>query len=132
MKAAFPGAGKAAIINLKIKGKVTKAKIIVNKTFVKKRKASQKSHTRVRGVEDEMIEIEPGEEYVVLQDGPLMLTFDVEEEPITIESLTLNDPDPNDLDLNGDVDAADLVKAISEGKTQAEIDAIVNAIMQKK
>ena len=129
MKAAFPGAGKAAIINIKIKGKVTKAKIIVNKTFVKKRKASQKSHTRVRGVEDEMIEIESGEEYVVLQDGPLMLTFDVEEEPITIESLTLNDPDPNDLDLNGDVDAADLVKAISDGKAQTVIDAIVNAIM---
>ena len=96
---------------------------------MKKRKASQKSHTRVRGVEDEMIEIESGEEYVVLQDGPLMLTFDVEEEPITIESLTLNDPDPNDLDLNGDVDAADLVKAISDGKAQTVIDAIVNAIM---
>ena len=99
------------------------------KIFLKETRVSQNSHSRVRGVEDEMIEIEPGEEYVVLQDGPLVLTFDVEEEPITIKSLTLNDPDPNDLDLNGEVDAADLVKAISEGKPQADIDAIVNAIM---
>ena len=129
VKAAIGGTRRASIFKYRLKGKTTKAKVIINKSFVKKRKASQKSHTRVRGVEDEMIEIEPDEEYVVLQDGPLMLTFDVEEEPITIESLTLNDPDPNDLDLNGEVDAADLVKAISDGKAQTVIDAIVNAIM---
>lgn len=78
-----------------------------------------------------MIEIVSGEEYLVLQDGPLVLTFDVEEGPISIESITLTDPDPNDLDGSGKVDAVDLVKTIGAGKTQAEIDAIVNAIMQK-
>ena len=45
------------------------------------------------------------------------------------EGITLGDPDPNDLNLDGDVNAADIVKSIAEGKTQAEIDAIVNSIM---
>ncbi len=129
MKAAFPGAGKGDRFRIEVINPKSVAKTKAEKDYLKRVKVPQKSHTRVRGVEDEMIEIESGEEYVVLQDGPLVLTFDVEEEPITIKSLTLNDPDPNDLDLNGEVDAADLVKAISEGKTQAEIDAIVNAIM---
>ena len=79
-----------------------------------------------------MIKIVSDQEYVVLQDGPLVLTFDVEEEPITIEGITLGDPDPNDLNLDGKVNAVDLVKAITTGKTQAEIDEIVNSIMNKK
>jgi hypothetical protein len=129
VKAAIGGTRRASIFKYRLKGKTTKAKVIINKSFVKKKKVSQKSHSRVRGAEDEMIEIEPDEEYVVLQDGPLVLTFDVEEEPITIEGITLGDPDPNDLNLDGDVNAADIVKSIAEGKTQAEIDAIVNSIM---
>ena len=134
VKAAIGGTRRASILKCRlkgVKGKTTKAKVIINKSFVKKKKVLQKSHSRVRGAEDEMIEIESGEEYVVLEDGPLLLTFDVEEEPITIESITLEDPDPNDLNLDGDVNAADIVKAISDGKTKAEIDEIVNAIMGK-
>ena len=131
VKAAIGGTRRASILKCRQKGKTTKAKVIINKSFVKKKKVLQKSHSRVRGAEDEMIEIEPDEEYVVLQDGPLVLTFDVEEEPITIEGITLGDPDPNDLNLDGDVNAADIVKAVCDGKTKAEIDEIVNAIMQK-
>jgi len=41
------------------------------------------------------------------------------------------DSDPNDINGDGDVNAVDLVKAIAAGKTQAEIDAIVNVIMGK-
>ena len=96
------------------------------------RKIVDNSRCRARGTEDEMIEIVSGEEYIVLKDGPLVLTFDVEEGPISIENITLKDPDPNDLNLDGKVNAVDLVKAVSDGKTQAEIDEIVNSIMNIK
>ena len=117
-----------AIAKARMKELAKSAKTLPNKTVPDPRAAEC---SRTRGAEDEMIEIESGEEYVVLQDGPLLLTFDVEEEPITIENITLEDPDPNDLNLDGDVNAADIVKAVSDGKTNAEIDAIVNAIMGK-
>ena len=79
-----------------------------------------------------MIKIVSGQKYVVLKDGPLVLTFCTENGPIFIENITLEKPDPNDLNLDGKVNAVDLVKAISDGKTQAEIDEIVNSIMNKK
>ena len=87
------------------------------------------SNSRTRGAEDEMIEIVSGQEYVVLKDGPLVLTLEVGESPLIIESITVKNP--NDLNLDGDVNAADIVKAVSDGKTKAEIDEIVNAIMEK-
>lgn len=90
------------------------------------------SRSRARGAGDEMIKIVSGQKYVVLKDGPLVLTFCTENGPIFIENITLEKPDPNDLNHDGKVNAADLVKAISDGKTQAEIDEIVNSIMNKK
>ena len=90
------------------------------------------SRSRARGAGDEMIKIVSGQKYVVLKDGPLVLTFCTENGPIFIENITLEKPDPNDLNLDGKVNAVDLVKAISDGKTQAEIDEIVNSIMNIK
>ena len=90
------------------------------------------SRSRARGAGDEMIKIVSGQKYVVLKDGPLVLTFCTENGPIFIENITLEKPDPNDLNHDGKVNAADLVKAVSDGKTQAEIDEIVNSIMNIK
>ena len=90
------------------------------------------SRSRARGAGDEMIKIVSGQKYVVLKDGPLVLTFCTENGPIFIENITLEKPDPNDLNHDGKVNAVDLVKAISDGKTQAEIDEIVNSIMNIK
>ena len=55
-------------------------------------------------------------------------------EPLQYKSVMfrLVAPVPGDIDGDGVVNAVDLVKAIAAGKTQAEINAIVNAIMQKK
>ena len=127
---ALPYAQKGSVFQMKFEGVVSKAKFRKGAMEFRGDKPAVRN-SRTRGAEDEMIEIVSGEKYLVLQDGPLVLTFDVEEGPISIENITLTDPDPNDLDGSGKVDAVDLVKAIAAGKTQAEIDAIVNAIMQK-
>ena len=127
---ALPYAQKGGGFQMKFEGEVSKAKFRKGAMEFRGDKPAVRN-SRTRGAEDEMIEIVSGEKYLVLQDGPLVLTFDVEEGPISIENITLTDPDPNDLDGSGKVDAVDLVKAIAAGKTQAEIDEIVNAIMQK-
>lgn len=80
---------------------------------------------------DEYLTIESGKEYDILTDKDLILTLKLSEGDILIKSITVEGLDPNDIDLNGVVDAIDLVMAIAAGKTQAKIDAIVNAIMQK-
>ena len=116
---------------MKFEGEVSKGMVKAKSENLLRVYFSPRTASRTRGAEDEMIEIVSGEEYLVLQDGPLVLTFDVEEGPISIESITLTDPDPNDLDGSGKVDAVDLVKAIAAGKTQDGIDEIENAIMQK-
>ena len=91
----------------------------------------------------DMVETElvSGEEFVIPDDGDLVLILKTEEAPVTITALTVtskpddsgDNKDDNKNDINGDgmVNAIDLVKAISDGKTKAEIDAIVNAIMGK-
>lgn len=80
---------------------------------------------------DEYLTIESGKEYDILTDGDLFLTLKLSEGDILIKSITVEGLNPNDFDLNGVVDAVDLVMAIAAGKTQTKIDAIVNAIMQK-
>lgn len=128
---ALPYAQKGGGFQMKFEGEVSKGMVKAKSENLLRVYLSPRTASRTRGAEDEMIEIVSGEEYLVLQDGPLVLTFDVEEGPISIESITLTDPDPNDLDGSGKVDAVDLVRAIGEGKTQDGIDEIVNAIMQK-
>ena len=92
----------------------------------------------------DMVETElvSGEEFVIPDDGDLVLILKTEEAPVTITALTVtskpddsgDNKDDNKNDINGDgvVNAIDLVKAISDGKTQAEIDAIVDIIMGRK
>ena len=55
-------------------------------------------------------------------------------EPLQYKSVMfrLVAPVPGDIDGDGVVNAVDLVKAIAAGKTQAEIDEIVNLILNKK
>ncbi len=84
-----------------------------------------------RGDMDDLIELQPGVTYEVLKDCDLILTLKTSVSDVVIQSLTITPPDPNDLNLDGDVNAADIVKAVSAGKPKAEIDAIVNAIMGK-
>ena len=78
------------------------------------------------------ITIESGKTYDIMTDEDLVLTLKLSEGNILITSIILKAPDPNDLDGSGKVDAVDLVKAIAAGKTQAEIDAIVDIIMGRK
>jgi hypothetical protein len=78
------------------------------------------------------ITIESGKEYDILTDEGLKLMLKLSEGDILIKSVSLTVPekrDPNDINLDGVVNAADIVKAITEVKSQAEIDAIVNSIM---
>ena len=87
--------------------------------------------SRTRGDMDDLIELQSGVTYEVLKDCDLILTLKTSVSDVVIQSLTITPPDPNDLNHDGKVNAIDIVKAISDGKTQAEIDAIVNAIMGK-
>ena len=89
-----------------------------------------KAPARSPQADDEEIIIESGVEYEILTDEPFAITFMANEGDIEIESIKIENP--IDIDGNGVVNAVDLVKAIAAGKTQAEINAIVNAIMQKK
>ena len=79
--------------------------------------------------------IDPADAFVVF-----VYVYDEEEEiedanlvSITLEGGEVSATSIVNLDINGDgvVNVLDLVKAISDGKTKAEIDAIVNAIMGK-
>ena len=95
--------------------------------------AAEEAHGINRGDEQDII-IESGKTYDILTDEDLILTLKLSEGDILITSITLivpEDSDPNDINGDGDVNAVDLVKAIAAGKTQAEIDAIVNVIMGK-
>ena len=91
---------------------------------------SAEARGNTRSVEQDLT-IESGKTYDIMTDEDLVLTLKLSEGNILITSIILKTPDPNDLDGSGKVDAVDLVKAIAAGKTQAEINAIVNAIMQK-
>ena len=106
----------------------TGARIMCKAEDVALRSAEARGNTR--SVE-QVITIESGKTYDIMTDEDLVLTLKLSEGNILITSITLKYPDPNDLDGSGKVDAVDLVKAIAAGKTQAEIDEIVNAIMQK-
>ena len=88
-----------------------------------------KAPARSTQADDEEIIIESGVEYEILTDEPFAITFMANEGDIEIESIKIENP--IDIDGNGVVNAVDLVKAIAAGKTQAGIDEIVNAIMQK-
>ena len=87
--------------------------------------------SRTRGDMDDLIELQSGVTYEVLKDCDLILTLKTSVSDVVIQSLTITPPDPNDLNHDGKVNAIDIVKAVSDGKTQAEIDEIVNAIMGK-
>lgn len=87
--------------------------------------------SRTRGDMDDLIELQSGVTYEVLKDCDLILTLKTSVSDVVIQSLTITPPDPNDLNHDGKVNAIDIVKAVSAGKTKAEIDAIVNAIMGK-
>jgi hypothetical protein len=89
----------------------------------------RKAHARSTQADDEEIIIESGVQYEILTDEPFAITFMANEGDIDIESIKIENP--IDIDGNGVVNAVDLVKAIAAGKTQAGIDEIVNAIMQK-
>lgn len=106
----------------------TGARIMCKAEDVALRSAEARGNTR--SVEQDLT-IESGKTYDIMTDEDLVLTLKLSEGDILITSIILKTPDPNDLDGSGKVDAVDLVKAITAGKTQAEIDAIVNAIMQK-
>ena len=93
--------------------------------------AAEETQAKARGAVEQDITIESGKTYDILTDEDLILTLKLSEGDILITSITLKYPDPNDIDGSGVVDAVDLVKAIAAGKTQAEIDAIVNVIMGK-
>lgn len=88
-------------------------------------------HYMIQENMDDLIELQSGVTYEVLKDCDLILTLKTSVSDVVIQSLTITPPDPNDLNHDGKVNAIDIVKAISDGKTQAEIDAIVNAIMGK-
>ena len=105
------------------------ARIMCKTEDVALRSAEARGNTR--SVEQD-ITIESGKTYDILTDEDLILTLKLSEGDILITSITLivpEDSDPNDINGDGDVNAVDLVKAIAAGKTQAEIDAIVNVIM---
>ena len=107
------------------------ARIMCKAEDVALRAAEAQGNTR--SVEQD-ITIESGKTYDIMTDEDLVLTLKLSEGDIIITSITLimpEDPDPNDLNLDGKVNAVDLVKAITTGKTQAEIDEIVNIIMEK-
>ena len=106
----------------------TGARIMCKAEDVALRSAEARGNTR--SVE-QVITIESGKTYDIMTDEDLVLTLKLSEGNILITSIILKTPDPNDLDGSGKVDAVDLVKAIAAGKTQAEINEIVNAIMQK-
>lgn len=93
--------------------------------------AAEETQGKVRGVAEPDITIESGKTYEILTDGDLTLTLKLSEGDILITAITLKYPDPNDLNLDGEVNAADIVKAIADGKSQAEIDAIVDQIMEQ-
>ena len=96
--------------------------------------AAEETQAKARGAAEQDITIESGKTYDILTDEDLILTLKLSEGDILITSITLivpEDSDPNDINGDGDVNAVDLVKAIAAGKTQAEIDAIVNSIMGK-
>ena len=96
--------------------------------------AAEETQAKARGAVEQDITIESGKTYDILTDEDLILTLKLSEGDILITSITLivpEDSDPNDINGDGDVNAVDLVKAIAAGKTQAEIDAIVNVIMGK-
>ena len=96
--------------------------------------AAEETQAKARGAVEQDITIESGKTYDILTDEDLILTLKLSEGDILITSITLivpEDSDPNDINGDGDVNAVDLVKAIAAGKTQAEIDAIVNSIMGK-
>ena len=95
--------------------------------------AAEEAHGINRGDEQDII-IESGKTYDILTDKNLILTLQPSESDFLLTSFTMivpKDSDPNDINGDGDVNAVDLVKAIAAGKTQAEIDAIVNSIMGK-
>ena len=95
--------------------------------------AAEEAHGINRGDEQDII-IESGKTYDILTDKNLILTLQPSESDFLLTSFTMivpKDSDPNDINGDGDVNAVDLVKAIAAGKTQAEIDAIVNVIMGK-
>lgn len=92
--------------------------------------AAEEAQGKVRGVAEQDITIESGKTYDILTDEDLTLTLKLSEGDILITAITLKYPDPNDLNLDGEVNVADIVKAIADGKSQAEIDAIVNQIME--
>ena len=93
------------------------------------------NRSKTRGTED-YLTIESGKTYDILTDEDLILTLKLSEGDILITSITLQVPEepeepelPGDANGDGVVNAADIVKAISDGKSQAEIDEIVKAIM---
>lgn len=92
--------------------------------------AVEETQGKVRGAAEPDITIESGKTYDIMTDGDLTLTLKLSEGDILITSITLKYPDPNDLNLDGEVNVADIVKAIADGKSQAEIDAIVDQIME--
>lgn len=92
--------------------------------------AAEEAQGKVRGVAEQDITIESGKTYDILTDEDLTLTLKLSEGDILITAITLKYPDPNDLNLDGEVNVADIVKAIADGKSQPEIDAIVDSIME--
>lgn len=107
---------------------------IMGKAWDVELQAAEETQAKARGAAEQDITIESGKTYDILTDEDLILTLKLSEGDILITSITLivpEDSDPNDINGDGDVNAVDLVKAIAAGKTQAEIDAIVNVIMGK-
>ena len=107
---------------------------IMGKAWDVELQAAEETQAKARGAAEQDITIESGKTYDILTDEDLILTLKLSEGDILITSITLivpKDSDPNDINGDGDVNAVDLVKAIAAGKTQAEIDAIVNSIMGK-
>ena len=109
------------------------ARIMCKAEDVEARPVENRSKTR--GTED-YLTIESGKTYDILTDEDLILTLKLSEGDILITSITLQVPEepeepelPGDANGDGVVNAADIVKAISDGKSQAEIDDIVKAIM---
>ena len=96
--------------------------------------AAEETQVKARGAAEQDITIESGKTYDILTDKNLIMTLQPSESDFLLTSFTMivpKDSDPNDINGDGDVNAVDLVKAIAAGKTQAEIDAIVNSIMGK-
>ena len=107
---------------------------IMGKAWDVELQAAEETQAKARGAAEQDITIESGKTYDILTDEDLILTLKLSEGDILITSINLivpEDSDPNDINGDGDVNAVDLVKAIAAGKTQAEIDAIVNSIMGK-